>query len=445
MTHFGIVGGGILGMSLAQRLTQAGHQVTLLEAAAHLGGLADAWQLGDVRWDRHYHVILLSDNYTRDLVAELGLAEDMQWVVTKTGFYTDGKLHSLSNSWEFLKFPPLGLISKFRLAATITYASRIKDWKALEAIPVAEWLQKLSGRRTFEKIWLPLLRAKLGENYQKTSAAFIWSTIARMYKARRSGMKREMFGYLKGGYGRILEAFHKQLTASGVDIRCSHSVTSATQDASGKWQLSFRDQPPLECDRVVFTTPCGIVEKSCPQLATAEKSKLQSLEYQGIVCASLLLKRPLSPYYVTNITDDSPFTAVIEMSALVDPAEFGGRSLVYLPKYVPANHSLLAASDDEIRQQFIPALKRMHPSLTDDDILTFQISRVRNVVALPTLNYSQQMPAVETSLPGLYIVNSSQIVDGTLNVNETIRLAEQALPTLLKSPATASQPELCHV
>jgi hypothetical protein len=56
---------------------------------------------------------------------------------------------------------------------------------------------------------------------------------------------------------------------------------------------------------------------------------------------------------------------------------------------------------------------------------------VKQVVALPTLNYSQQVPATKTSLPGLFIVNSSQIVDGTLNVNETIRLAEESLPTLL--------------
>ena len=42
---WGIVGGGMLGMTLALRLAQRGCRVTLLEAADHLGGLADAWQL----------------------------------------------------------------------------------------------------------------------------------------------------------------------------------------------------------------------------------------------------------------------------------------------------------------------------------------------------------------------------------------------------------------
>jgi len=37
-------------------------------------------------------------------------------------------------------------------------------------------------------------------------------------------------------------------------------------------------------------------------------------------------------------------------------------------------------------------------------------------------------------LPGVYVVNSAQIVNGTLNVNETIRLAEQSLSTILRAP-----------
>ena len=41
------------------------------------------------------------------------------------------------------------------------------------------------------------------------------------------------------------------------------------------------------------------------------------------------------------------------------------------------------------------------------------------------------VPAMETSLPGVFIVNSSHILNGTLNVNEGIKLAEQALPKLL--------------
>ena len=159
--RWAIIGGGFLGMTLALRLVQQGNSVTLFEAAPSLGGLASAWQLGDVVWDRHYHVTLSSDRYLRSLLRELGLETEIQWATTRTGFYVDSELHSLSNTLEFLKFPGLNLLDKVRLGATILHASRIADGKALEGIPVIVWLEKWSGRNVVDKIWLPLLRAKL--------------------------------------------------------------------------------------------------------------------------------------------------------------------------------------------------------------------------------------------------------------------------------------------
>jgi protoporphyrinogen oxidase len=188
----------MLGMTLAHRLAQLGRQVTLLEAAPRVGGLTSAWRLGDVTWDRFYHVTLLSDSHLRALLSELDLEQEMRWVETKTGFFTGGKLHSMSNTWEFLAFRPLNLWQKLRLGATIFLASKRKDWRALERVPVAAWLRRWSGRGAFESIWLPLLRSKLGEAYRRTSAAFIWAHINRMYAARRTGLKREMFGYVPG-------------------------------------------------------------------------------------------------------------------------------------------------------------------------------------------------------------------------------------------------------
>jgi protoporphyrinogen oxidase len=156
---WGIIGGGIMGITLARSLSQQGYQVTVFEGAPDLGGLVSSWKLGEAEWDKFYHVILLSDFRTRNMLKELGLEDQIKWVETKTGFYINGNLHSMSNSIEFLKFPALGLIDKFRLALTILYASKIRNWKRLENIPVTSWLRKWSGENTYDKVWLPLLRA----------------------------------------------------------------------------------------------------------------------------------------------------------------------------------------------------------------------------------------------------------------------------------------------
>jgi phytoene dehydrogenase-like protein len=65
--RWAVVGGGLLGMTLAHRLAQAGYDVTLFEAAEQLGGTAPAWRLGDIAWDRHDQVTLLSDLRLRAL------------------------------------------------------------------------------------------------------------------------------------------------------------------------------------------------------------------------------------------------------------------------------------------------------------------------------------------------------------------------------------------
>lgn len=458
-----IIGGGMLGLTLALRLAQAGKKVTVFEGASELGGLAAAWTLGDIVWDKHYHVTLLSDTALRKVLSEIGLENELEWRETKTGFYTDGKLVSMSNTLEFLRFPPLDIVSKLRLGATIFYASKINDWQKLENILIADWLTQFSGKRTFKKIWLPLLRAKLGESYRETSAAFIWATIQRMYAARKTGLKKEMFGYVRGGYAKVLQNFGRKLEELGVEIKLNTRVESVEKQLNGKIflkvsegdrhhsiGLSRQAQPygktaievatlkesninllalPNEetvFDKAVLTLPSNIAAKICPQLTDEEKLKLNAIRYQGIVCASLLLKKPISESYVTNITDEAPFTAVIEMSALVDNKEFGGNSLIYLPKYVAPGDELFEKSDAEIKENFVSALEKMYSHFNRADVLSFQVSRVRQVFALSTIGYSTNLLPMQTTVDNVYIVNSTHIVNGTLNVNETVQLAERA-------------------
>ena len=213
-----VIGGGMLGMTLATKLARLGARVEIFESAPHLGGLADAWTLGDITWDRHYHVITPSDTQLLALLDEIGLTAEIEWSQTRTGFYAGGKLYPMSTAADFLRFPLLGIASKVRLAATMAYASRIRDWKRLEQIPVDEWLRRCSGRAAFDTVWKPLLTAKLGESYHDTSAAFIWATIVRLYKGRTGGKNRGSFGYVGGGYARIIEKLESNLRERGVSI-----------------------------------------------------------------------------------------------------------------------------------------------------------------------------------------------------------------------------------
>ncbi|MGB0952233.1 MAG: NAD(P)/FAD-dependent oxidoreductase [Planctomycetota bacterium] len=429
--RWAILGGGVCGLTLALRLAEGGKQVTLFDASDRLGGLADAWQVGDLRWDRHYHVTLGSDRYTRALLQAVDLEQEMQWRTTRTGYFSGDRLVSMSNSWEYLKLPGLNLIDKMRLAWTILSASRRDDWQVLEGLTVEEWLVQSSGRKVFEKLWRPLLRAKLGESYPQCSAAFLWATIQRLYAARDSGMKVETFGYLPGGYGRFATAMMEKLKDLGVELRLATPVEEVTAGETGPVVRTATDAQPF--DHVVSTTTPRRTAQLVPALSPQEQEQLQGIAFQGLLCASLVLEKPLADYYLTYLMNpDLPFTAVVEMSSFVDCGELQDKHLVYLPLYLSADDPRFQHSDATLQAAFLEGLARIYPNFDPADVLAFRISRVPEVFPLPTLHYSKQVPPRHLSVDGVHMVGASQIINGTLNVNESVRLAEEAAEEFLR-------------
>jgi hypothetical protein len=144
-----------------------------------------------------------------------------------------------------------------------------------------------------------------------------------------------------------------------------------------------------------------------PSLSAEYVRKLNAVTYLGIVCVVLVLKRRLSPFYVTNLAnEDFPFTGIIEMTNLISGEETEGRHLVYLPKYTSPGDPLFDASDDE-------------------------------VWAI--------VPEMETGVPGLILANTTQIINSTLNNNAMVKIARQAVEMALKpSAGGCAQPDEAH-
>ena len=441
---WGVVGGGFAGLRTAMVLAQRGERVTLIEASDRLGGLASPWSIDHVEWDRYYHVILLSDRYLRSVLKEIQLDDEIEWVQTKTGFLASGKLYSLSSSIDFFFFPVLNWIQKFRLGLTIFAGSKIRHWRPLEQILVEDWLRKWSRNSTFEKIWRPLLKSKLGDAYQRTNASFIWAYIQRMYSARRSGLKREMFGYVPGGYRRVIDALGPYLEQLGVHVKLATSVQSVSRNQEGRFELAVetREATAHEVfDRVVLTTPSSHIASVTTDWTGDERTRLTDTEYLGVICTSLLLDRPLGGYYVTNLLDPGiPFTGIIEMGSILPMEKLGGNYLVYLPRYLMSDDPGFDEPDAEIHTRAIQTLKKIYPGFQAEWVRAIRTARAKSVMALPTLGYSNRRMPVTTSIPGLYCLNSARIVEGTLNVNEVLRLVDEEFEQGIWNPHLALRP-----
>ena len=165
-----------------------------------------------------------------------------------------------------------------------------------------------------------------------------------MYAARRTGLKKEMFGYVRGGYARILERFAECWPRNGVRIRLgSRCERVAVGGRRPRVELARRPRGIVR-PRGASPLPAPLAARVCPGSDRATSASGSRVNYQGIVCASLLLKQAAGRLLRhEHHRPWVPFTAVIEMSALVDRAEFGGQCLVYLPKYVPPGRPALRA------------------------------------------------------------------------------------------------------
>lgn len=442
-----IVGAGLSGMVLAYRYARSGHKVTVFETAAREGGLATWSSIADTEWDSFYHVILPSDQNLIALVRELGLENDLVWQRTYTGFFVNDQLHSISSNLEFLKFPLLGLWSKLRLAWTLLYGSRINNWKRLEKLSCRDWLIRVSGRQTYEKMWKPLLLAKLGKCHDRTSAVFIWSYIKRMFSARDKSASSEQLGHVAGGYKQVFSALRQSIEASGGEIRLSTSVKNINQQsndhikAAGATTALELTSSPISShtatdsndinnvsqtevfDEIVCTSPTPIARKiiSHDLLNYTPASTSEEVEYLGVVCGILVTDKPLSKFYVINIADQSiDFTGVIGMSNVVPAGHTGGRHLTYLPRYLLSDDEEMSQPDEYFRQRYFQGLEKIFPEFRRNDAITLQINRASRVQPLQVLNYSALVPAIDTKHPNLFIVNTSQFVNATLNNNEVV-------------------------
>jgi protoporphyrinogen oxidase len=426
--RIGILGGGITGLTSAFYLLRAGAEVTIIESRPQPGGLATYFDFGPFCWDKFYHCILTSDQPLLKLIDDLGLTSELRWTETKVGFFADNVLHPMTSSLDFLRFPPLNMWQKLRLGLGVLRVTRIKDGRPLERYLASEWLTRVFGQVNYQKMWGPLLKCKLGACREEASAAFIWATISRLYSTReKDSSKKEKLGYVRGGYRTVIKRLIEEIEKHGGKIVMGAPVKRIVKLPNSTLEINTPLQD-VHCEAAIATVPSPVLLGITPQLASGYVSNLMRIKYLGIVCYALVLKRRLSPYYVTNLTDEElPFTGIIEMTNLISTDETNGYHLVYLPKYTSPGDPLFEASESEIWTVFWNALRQVFPDLKEEEIAQKHLFRERFVQPVPVLNYSDLVPPMKTNVEGLLLANTTQIINSTLNNNAMVKIANTAV------------------
>jgi protoporphyrinogen oxidase len=454
-----IVGTGMLGLALGYYLQKRGHQVCFYEKSDYLGGLACPHDYGPFVWDRFYHVILPSDLHLIALLEDLELDPHLVWTTTRTGLYSKGRFYSLSNALEMIRFPLLNTFDKVRMGAGILYGLKQAESESLYSVSSKDWLIRYFGRRNYEYFWKPLLNAKFGVYADSVAAVYIWSTIRRLFGARSAASSKESMGYVSGGYSRILgrlrqvmegrgAAFHLGVSITriagrrdelapserqvGADVNPVGTDTAASRSGGGCWiQTKGSTGPAAEhFDHVVFTAPEAAARSLlAPSVRDAREPVGGSQTYLGVICVVLVLRQPLTPFYILNIADERvALTGLLEMTNLIDRArETKGLSLVYLPRYLGSDDPRFEWDDGKVLEDFFSeGFNRLFPDVGSNSIVTRAVHRARFVQPLPLVG--DPPPQLHRPLPKItspfQIVNTGLLHCPTLNVSEVVGLAK---------------------
>jgi protoporphyrinogen oxidase len=429
----GIIGGGLLGLGLADKLAARGVQVTVYEAAATLGGLAGSTQLGGVRVDRFYHAVTTTDRRVLDLADELGL--EIRWRRLGVGFYHGGRHAEMSTPAQLLTFPGLSALDRARLVRFVLRCKAIKDHAELDTIGLEEWTRATCGDRLWENLWRPLFDSKFDGRFDDLPATYLWSRMNRTAGTRdRKG--HEVMGAIEGGYQAMVDRLAERIRANGGTVLTStpvrfvpcsdHRAIGVVLDAG------FRPHGTVVATQVRPNLPHMLA----PELERALGPDRQ--RYLGIVCLVARLRASVSPHYALNITDRRvPLTSVVETTHVVDPGEVEGH-LVYLPKYVNPDSPELEKSTSEIRREYLGHLKTMFPAFREEDVIAAQVARGR--VAEPVHPVGSVKPD-PFAVPGLVVASSAQVYPDIVHGQAILGVAE-TIATGLEARLPAPQRRL---
>jgi protoporphyrinogen oxidase len=413
-----VIGAGITGLSAAYELSKAGHDVELLEKDSMAGGIAGTFEYDGFALEKYYHHFFKSDQYTMELLKELGIQNKIRWLKSSMGFFIDGECYDFGTPVSLLKLKPLSLMDKFKFGTAMLKILGEKDWKKLEDITASEWILKNASKGVYNKIWKPLLVTKFSEQYGDIAMSWLWGKIKLRGNSKEKG--KEVLGYIDGSEELMIDRLLEELQERNVDIYYNCQVDSIEKNGQLKVRCGDKERT---YDKIICTSPLpqflGMAGEVLPQ---GYIKGLSSIEYTAVSCTILILDRQFSQYYWLNIGDESiPFGGLIEHTNLMGTEEYGGNHILYISNYVYKNSPYYSMNAEELLEAYTPYLKRINPDFKKSwvkDVLAFKDEWAQPVIKR---GYSRIKPSYETPVPGLYIANMCSIYPEDRGVNYAIR------------------------
>ena len=378
-----VLGGGLAGMTAALRLTQSGHQVTLVERRPYLGGRAYSFTDRDTgeQVANGQHVFLGCCTAYADLLRDVGtigftarqprLRVEVRSPNGKRGVLSAAPLpvplHLLPS---FLRYPHLSLRDKLRAVPALLRIrrERHRDHPELRRQSFHAWL-KSNGQtdRAIANFWDLIVVPSLNDWSRDVSASmgFMVFQVALLWDRNGGNV-----GFAKAGLSDIMGGpVRERLEASGATVLTGKTVRRVVTGPDGDvTRIELVGGGTLEADWYVSAlTPDALLDvlsesdRVRPELAPAATHT-----YERIVNLHVWYDRPIGDFDFVAFVE-SPVQWVFNRTRIAElpgPGQYLTVSLSGAWEFWPATKAAL-------RKQFLPELARLFPEAREAKVERF--------------------------------------------------------------------------
>jgi protoporphyrinogen oxidase len=308
------------------------------------------------------------------------------------------------------------------MGAWLAYLKALPDGARLEGTTAATWIRDRMGAQSYDVVWGPLLRGKFGDLAEEIAMPWFW--------ARVHDRTAEL-GYLRGGFQRLYNELAARIDGLGGDLRFGSELRHVASSPGGGFRVSLVGGDEITVDNVVSTLAIRLTCRLVPELPDDYRAKYEWGRAYAAHCLVLALDQPLTESYWMNVNDPGfPFMALVEHTNYMEPADYGGRHLVYLGNYKPMDDPLLTTTTDEALELVIPALRRINPSFDREWITQAWSFGAPFAQPIVSVEYRDHIPPFQTPLPGLWVGSMFQVYPHDRGQNYSIDLAERLVKAI---------------
>ncbi|MBT3297513.1 NAD(P)-binding protein [archaeon] len=382
-----ILGGGLSGLAAAEKLSLK-YDITIIEAAPFLGGLASNFEKDGKFIPRYYHHIIKSNKTTQEYVKNFGEVDSkkLKWQKIKIAIGFKSKLFNISEILGLLKFNYLNLFEKFRFGTFGLYTLFLMNPDNIdENLDAEKWLNKYAGKNVTKKIFHNL--------YSRNKFNIPLSRISAKQFANRL-FEKEIYDYFtfpEGGYQKMIDNLQSKIELSGGKIMLSTKPDSI--DLIEK--IMKIDGKEIKYDLLINSIPFQEFVPITKGLPEEFKNQILKIKYCPAVSICFATEQFLDKKnYWINLFDERAHI-VMQHSILNDTYS---EKISWCLRYGGSEEDL-ELSEEQIKQDYTEVVKKYFPQCK---INWVKVMRTKYGEPIYDIDYHKYMPGYKTPIEGLY-------------------------------------------